>query len=112
MPHNSSSSFSLYWHLVWEVELFWTSSAASAHQWPNWTAAGLAVTKDMDQQGQMCAVSLVPSAQNTAPHGSSSCVPKMSSTIDTANSTTNNLVVPKTNHCKKMTWQIQDYYDK
>lgn len=60
MPPESSSTFSLYWHLLLAVDLFWTSSAASAHQWPNWTAAGLAVTEDMDQLGQMCAVSLVP----------------------------------------------------
>lgn len=101
MPPKSTSSFSLYWHLVSAVELFRTSYTASAHQWPNWAAAGLAVTKDMDQLGQMCAVSLVPSARNTAPHASSSCVPKMSSTIGTIK---NNLVVTKVNHDRKLTW--------
>lgn len=62
MPPKSSSSVSVYLYLVLTVELFWRSTKTSAHQWPNWTAAGLAVTKDMDQLGQMCAVSLVPSA--------------------------------------------------
>lgn len=81
MPPKSNSGFSLYRHLVLSAELFWTSSAASSHEWPNWTAAGLAVTEDMDPLGQMCAVSLVPSPWNATPHTSTWHVPKVSSTI-------------------------------